>query len=199
MSSILSNLINLAGNVTGILPAANLPAITQTTAGVDSSARARLGSNTNDTAAAGNIGEYFDNTRSSNLNITSSGTSTYQVIDSGGTGGSATGIPLTAGTWDICGSAQFSGNTAVGFKEIEAFPSTTTSTATADGRDLQRSTAYFNYGTAGVTLSSDVFLTLPVYRVTLSTTTTYYLKFLLTAFTSGSVDVTGSIRATRVR
>lgn len=157
------------------------------------------GSASNDTANAGNVGEYLDNTRTSNLNITSAGTSTYQVADSGGTGGSATGITLTPGTWDICGSCQFSGNTAVGFKEIEAFPSTSTATSDSNGRDTQRSTAYMDYGTTGITLSTFVMLTLPVYRVNISSNTVYYLKFLVSSFTSGSVDVTGSLRATRIR
>lgn len=142
--------------------------------------------------AAGYVGEYKENVRTVTPNAATNGTATE--IDSGGTGGSATGITLGAGIWDISGAANFSGNAATTTTLLEAFIGTQTGNVFT-GRDLQRNTTAISY--PSFTLNNLTILTLPVWRVNVTTQTVYYLKGLA-LFGGGSIDLTGTIRATRV-
>lgn len=148
------------------------------TGGVDTQ-----GTNTNDSAAAGEIGEYVESAVAS-VNAPTSGQ--Y---------GDLTSISLTAGDWDVCALAVCSLNGA-------------TMTAT-DGPRLGISTTSGNSSTGlawGDTLHQSLNpttgvstgLTIATKRVTLSGTTTYYLK-MLAAYSAGTPVFSGRISARRVR
>jgi len=132
-------------------------------------------------AAAGQIGE-------------------YQQIITGASGGLAANvwgnngaIVLTAGDWDVWGTANFSGTftatqCAAGFSTtVNAAPSTT---------------YYGSYGFPNYNLNtaSIIFmtLTLPPIRVSITATTTVYLNFYC-AYGTGSPQIAGVIWARRVR
>jgi hypothetical protein len=101
-----------------------------------------------------------------------------------------TSISLTAGIWDISsvGQAQFSGNSTVFISGISPTNNSFTGGVNND------SYSQVNY-TSGV--FSVNFLSIPSYRVSLSSTTTYYLVSQVT-FSTGSCNCIGRISATRV-
>lgn len=103
-----------------------------------------------------------------------------------------TSITLTAGDWDVHANAMFGGGAITGV-QFQGFIGTVTGND-ATGRDLAKNTCYAMPPLAG----SDSGCTLPVYRVNISTTTTYYLKANAT-FTIGSAIAYGTIEARRIR
>lgn len=78
----------------GSIVAADLPLVTQSTAGAVSSAGQLLGTNTNDNASAGNVGEFISAVVTSDQTQNSPANNTYYDVTS------AT-ITLTAGDWDV--------------------------------------------------------------------------------------------------
>lgn len=145
MSSIISKLINLAGNITGTLPVANggtgvttstgttsvvlsngptlvapvlgtpasgnlsnctsYPNVTQSVAGLVVSAGQLLGTNTNDSAASGKVGEFISATGTQTTLSTTAGT--YTSITSAS-------VSLTAGDWMVAYRAVYDTNTNTG-------------------------------------------------------------------------------------
>lgn len=104
------------------------------------------------------------------------------------TGANITSISLSAGTWDISAIGAFSGVVTGTLCEISI--NDTSATASANFGDQTVATSLTPSAVSGS------YLTLPSFRVTLATTTTYYLvAFAL--FTIGSLSAFGRISAVR--
>lgn len=176
-------------NITNLLN--NLDAATTTWTNVkvatlnSTTATTLKGTTTNDSAAAGNIGEYIS--------------STVGVVASGGTGvwADLTSIALTAGDWDITLMVT-TVDTAATWSHFQIGTSTTagnSSTGLTDGTTAAH-LQIANSATAVVVAT----LSVPALRVSLSAaSTTYYLKWL-NIFSAGTPSTNaGRISARRVR
>lgn len=141
------------------------------------------GSTTNDSAAAGFVGEVIE-----------SKITTLVAVGTTGIFGDLTSISLTAGTWLITGLIAFSaqGATVGGPWEMGISTSSGTSqTGLVEGiNDIQTNVV--------PTASSDVNMCIPSYYVQLSGTTTHYLKCRST-FSAGTPKYVGRITAVRIR
>lgn len=158
-----------------------------------------LGTPTNDNAAAGYVGEYFQNNRSTSLNVASAGSTTSFSIDTGNTSvndGNETGIVLTAGDWDIEGTFYLVTANVTLLTEIEVW------IGTAKGNSITGRVVSTNYGALGLTAISSTLswvVPTPVYRVSITSNTTYYLKGALTFTSAVTANAQGIIRARRIR
>lgn len=140
------------------------------------------GTATNDSAAAGYIGEYVEAT---------AGTTSFPTS---GTAGDITSISLTAGDWDVTGMVDARRNGAT-WTEFLAGLSTTSGNSTPTA------------GVAGVTIGGTTALAtidehtiaLPPLRFSLSGTTSVYLKFGATYTVATPNTGNNSIHARRVR
>jgi len=141
------------------------------------------GTATNDSTAAGYIGEYADST----VGNTSVPTSSQY--------GDLTSISLTAGDWDIWILGFL---TSAGATWSEAIVGLGTVTGN-DGTGLSAGStqAQFNHAASSTTVT-ELSLTMPPIRISLASTTTKYLKMLLT-YTGGAALFKGRISARRVR
>lgn len=133
---------------------------------------------------AGYVGEYFERNTSANTSITSG---TITDIDS-------TGITLTPGTWDITAAIQFTPTGSTSVTKLQAWIGTATGNSTT-GQDLTRN--YVEFSTAANVLGAVYAEALPVWRVSISANTTYYLKATAT-FTASTLTANGNLRATRI-
>lgn len=133
------------------------------------------GTNTNDSAAAGYVGEYVSSS-ATGVSVTTSITA-------------VTSIALTAGDWDI--SAVVQGNGSNGNTFFQAFVSTTTASSAGT---VQGYSAV--YGACATASSSRGSACMPAIRASLTGNTTYFLNAQMSAATS---NVDGSISARRVR
>lgn len=143
-----------------------------------------LGTTTNDNAASGFVGEYVVSTVG---NTNATGTTQYFDV---------TSISLTAGDWDVTGAGNWEGNGAT-WTVAELGISTTTGNSgtglTAGLNNLSWSFA----STSTVPAANPVYV--PSYRVSLSATTTVYLKGRA-VYSAGTPRLAGaSIHARRVR
>ncbi len=139
------------------------------------------GTTTNDSAAAGDCGEYSTATQGSDQPLVSN--TALNVIT----------LSLTAGDWDVEGNVYFAlaaATTATGFS---AWVSTTS--ATSPGGTLQVS--YFTIP-VGAAAGNALSLVSPVVRISLSGTTTVYVSCAST-FAVSTMTAKGSIRARRIR
>lgn len=153
-----------------------LTAIT-TTGGIDIK-----GTNTNDSAATGDVGEYVES------NITSFGGSLSDTVAA-----NLTGISLTAGDWDVSG-VVYVAFTAGGNSITQLIGAISTTSATLPSLGQQASIV-------GVTLNpgtSTVSVVCPEVRLSLSSTTTVYLV-VRASFASGTLQSAGKISARRRR
>ena len=142
-----------------------------------------VGSDGTADAVAGNLGEYVE----SAISLTALGT-TAVVAD-------VTSITLTAGDWDISYSLALQNTLAVTVDNISIWIGTASGTSTA-GQDVAR-----NYSQAvNITSTAGWYTTLnnPVYRVLITSTTTYYAKVSPT-YTGGTQNVFCNIKASRRR
>jgi len=141
------------------------------------------GTNTNDSAAAGYIGEYIESVVTSATNLPTSG----QL-------GDLTSISLSAGDWDIGVNIGFSLNTGTGMTRISG------GIGTASGNSTTGivSGSNFHDSTAMPTAAANSFVSVAPYRVSISSSTTYYLKFRGN-YTGGNPQGVGRISARRVR
>ncbi len=143
-----------------------------------------LGTATNNSATAGNVGEEINSATSTYTNYTT--TATYQQVAS---------ITLTAGDWDISafGSLSFNGATlTVGSNALFVISTTTASaTGVTEGKNI----SYVDQNALGTSIQST---SISPYRVSISGSTTYYLNSQST-FTLGNPQFVGSIRARRMR
>ena len=140
------------------------------------------GTTTNDSAAAGYVGEHQSATVSTPVSLT---TNTYTNIVT---------LSLTAGDWDISGVVGYqatSGTPVVTF--IQAGLNTTSATIGSLGSYMQLSPITNAFATI-----ADGIYPLPTFRFTLSSTTTVYLVSRA-IFTSTALGSFGFIRARRVR
>lgn len=139
-----------------------------------------VGTATNNSAAAGNIGEYV----SSFIAVGSA------VSLTTATAATVTSISLTAGDWDITGLASFNEGSATVTSRSAGM------TGTAANIQTDGSEGYL--GTTTVALSALNTITLARQRASLSGTTTIYLSAKAT-FSAGTVGAFGFITARRVR
>jgi len=159
----------VAGTTTLTLPATSGTVLTS------ASQLVGTGTTTNDSAAAGYVGEYVDS-----LVVTASVGTTATTL---------TSISLTAGDWDLSGCVSLNG--ANGVTGLRAAINTTTNSTsgTSYGKNLiDAPSSTFSGGVGAATL--------PRFRVNISSTTTYYLIGLL-----GTTATTcnGYISARRMR
>jgi hypothetical protein len=140
-----------------------------------------VGTATNDSADALNVGEVVMSSITSPTNYPATGTF-----------GDLTSISLTAGDWDIAAVTQqttpgtMTGETRLGIS--------TTSGNSATGLTIGYNRLTFPNATA----TADSGASIPMYRLQLSSTTTVYLKFF-TEYTAGTPKALGTIIARRRR
>ncbi len=165
--------------VTPVLGAASATSVTFT------STNGIIGSTTNDSAAAGSVGEYVSATLAS-------GSATALTT---GVAKTVTSISLTAGDWDISGNVHYSGNSAttVGY----TYSSLNTVTNTDSGTLGQFVKRFFN-SVAPFGTIDNIVEPIPPIRVSLSGTTTYYL-IADAGFSTNTMAAYGIIHARRVR
>jgi hypothetical protein len=158
--------------------------LTTTSANLLTGPTAIGGTTTNDSAASGFVGEYIESLVTSFTNWTGS---TGQF-------GDLASISLTAGDWDVTGSFTLTNNAAVlaGYSKIAISINTgnTTTDQVLGVNELQ-----------GLVTSTGVdrCAVVPVYRKSLSGTTTIYLKGAITTITSGTPQYQCRLSARRVR
>lgn len=144
-----------------------------------------VGTATNNSAVAGNIGEEINSTVSTYTNYST--TATYQNI---------TSITLTAGDWDLSAFFTYSANSSTITAASNAIFAISTTTASASGATEGLN---INYVPQAALLGTSKFSdAIPSYRVSLSGTTTYYLN-TQASFTVGNPQFVGSLRARRCR
>jgi hypothetical protein len=200
-NAMLAGSIDMATKMTGTMQAAQFPALTgdmTTSAGAlavtaaatqpnittlsKSTGVALHGTNTNNNAAAGYLGEYVESKNASFTNFPATGT--Y---------GDATSISLTAGDWDVTllvdANANSSTNTAfsVGIS--------TTSGNSSAGLSSGENAADGTFNNLSNSFSNGV--SIPNYRMSLSGTTTVYGK-IKASFTAGTPQYTYRLSARRV-
>jgi hypothetical protein len=150
-----------------------------------SSTTEKIGTTTNNNAAAGSVGEFI----SSVVNFGSG------IVLTTSTPADITSISLTAGDWTLWGNVGFSGNSATNVTFLAGWMSTTSAT-------LPDPTFYssLSYGSAGVLpfVSASVNFCVPTSRVRLTSTTTLYLS-VDAIFTINACLSHGGIYARRAR
>lgn len=139
-------------------------------------------------AAAGYIGEII----SSSVSNTNVGTNaTFYDI---------TSITLTAGDWDISALCTWRPNTGVfsaGHMGFELGIATASGTSTT-GMSLDANEVIMDFPDS-TKFSYGIGMSVPSWRVSISTSTTYYLKGYIDNYTSGNPQNSGRISARRVR
>lgn len=143
-----------------------------------------VGTTTNNNTSAGNVGEYIESVVA-NISAPTSGQF-----------GDLTSISLTAGDWDISASVYWDSNGATWTNTQLAIG--TTSGNSGAGTVLGSSRFSTNWSSSSTTPTEfDVYV--PVLRVSLSGTTTYYQKYLATYSAGGPPKAYGRLSARRVR
>jgi hypothetical protein len=152
---------------------------------VTSTGAAVAGTNTNDSAAAGYVGEYVSGVLAPGSGLALTNNTPLNVI--------VGGISLTAGDWDVSALCGFSwGSTTVVTSGLICLSEVSATLDQTAGRAL-----YFApQATAGSNLNFGA--AIPPYRFSLSGTTTIYLVTQCT-FSVSSLAVFGRIAARRVR
>ena len=163
--------------------------VAQSSAGLVKSAGQLLGTNTNDSAATGYVGEYLNQTR---LRSAASA-----LVDNTAANVTATALTLTAGDWDISGYVGLTG--AVTVVSADFAIGTTSATVPAADTLGVPTTGQCRIATpTGSTASVDHVISFPSVRATIAATTTYYLVARVD-WSAGAPSVYGSIQARRVR
>lgn len=141
------------------------------------------GTNTNDSAAAGDVGELVSSVVASSTPVNSTGTGQFFDV---------TSISLTAGDWDVSPQVCFALNGATATVAGAAV----SITAGNSSSGLVAGDSYIN----GLppTTAADVAMTIAPKRFSLAATTTVYLKALIN-FSAGTPQAYGRISARRVR
>lgn len=144
-----------------------------------------LGTTTNDNAAAGMIGEFVSTT----LPLGSAITPVHNTV------ANITSITLSAGDWDVSGEVQINFSASTTYSYYVAAVSTASATL-PNAPDISRN-GWSGAPQALATAIGNGFVT-GVKRVSLASTTTVYLVFVL-GFSAGSPLVFGTISARRAR
>ncbi len=156
-----------------------MPSITfNTTTGV-------VGTTTNNSAAAGSVGEYVESIITSNVGI-SNNTST-----------DLTSISLTAGDWDVWGNINFNTASTTILNVVNGWISSSSASFPASQANISR----IDYGSTGISnVGTGVSTTMAIatIRFSLSGTTTIYLSGFST-FTTSTNSMIGFIKARRRR
>lgn len=139
-----------------------------------------LGTATNDSASAGNVGEYVSSV------VTATNFPATNVY------GDLTSISLTAGDWDVTGIVDSTLNGATMTVAVGGVSTTSGNSATG----LTVGSNFFN--SPPPTSAYDVQIVIPAYRISLSATTTVYLKYRA-SYSAGTPQATGRLSARRVR
>lgn len=139
------------------------------------------GTNTNDDAAAGYVGEYFETVVTTPQNFGSNN----QYADLGSP------LPLTAGDWDISFILVATVNGAIITAIVGGI-------GTATGNNSAGLTAANSSGGPPPTAAYDTSVSIPPFRVKLTGNTNYYGK-ILASYSSGTPKATGRISARRAR
>lgn len=142
------------------------------------------GTNTNDSASSGDVGEYIESRLASSGRITS-GTS--------GAGFAITSISLSAGDWDIFGVVQWYGDNNATVTAMNSATSATSGAVEFDG------VSGLYQPVTGATITTISGQTIPTTRYSLSGTTTVYLNTALTFTGTGNPAAWGRISARRIR
>jgi hypothetical protein len=156
------------------------------------------GTNTNDNAVTGYVGEYIENNRSTDTPAITS--NTWTSIDTGNATFNDTnevGITLTPGDWDIAGHATFTRTGVVTVTRLGLLIGTAKGTSTTGSNASKQ--GYAAFGTSLITNGNDATTNTGVFRVSISATTTYYLKAIVVWSGGTSVTAVGNIYARRVR
>jgi len=142
------------------------------------------GTTTNDAAAAGDIGEAVSSNVLIASAVSATGTGQRTVI---------TSISLTAGDWDVSGLIVVTRNSATmtGIQVGIGTASGDNETGFVDGSNS-------TYAPAPTSDSFHQPVTIPPFRVSISASGTYYLKFY-GAYSAGTPKAFGRISARRVR
>lgn len=145
------------------------------------------GTGTNDSAAAGKVGEYIESVIASGSAVSLTSTTPANL----------TSISLTAGDWDVDAVFQFTG--AAGTTVTYMIGSISTTSATLDATAGRQTGTQENAATAFNNIAGAVLtLTLPPLRFSLSGTTTVY-AVAQALFGTSTCSVFGILRARRVR
>jgi len=140
------------------------------------------GTNTNDNAAAGVVGQYISSTVALGAAISATNLTFVNI----------TSISLPAGDWDVTGQPIYSANSGTGLGRfsgaVSAFSGNTTTDHIVGDNELHSLEVS----------TQDVPVTIAAWRVSLASTTTIYLKGNAT-FSGGTVQLYGRISARRVR
>jgi hypothetical protein len=153
--------------------------------GTDAVWGALKGTITNNSAAAGEVGEYVSATVASGSAVS---LTTNVAAD-------VTSISLTAGDWDVSGTVGFNGGGGTSVTNLTGSISTTTATVGGNGKQVSFVTAANVINTAG---AGSPFLTTPRVRISIAATTTVYLV-AYGLFSVSTLSAYGEITARRVR
>jgi len=139
------------------------------------------GTNTNDNAAVGNIGEYI----SSVVPLASA------VSITNGVNTNVTSVSLTAGDWDVSGIVSFNFAATTSITALAGGITTTSATFDLNAAYIHRTAAFVPGGQA-------IGYGIPTIRISLAATTTVYLVAVAN-FTVSTATAYGRIDARRVR
>jgi len=143
------------------------------------------GTTTNDNAASGNVGEYVSSIIGSGSSVTMSGSGQW---------GDITNISLTAGDWDVAGLIEYTYGSSSGVSVINVGISSTSGNSSSG----LTSGSTYRASTAGPTSAADSSIDISAVRISVASTTTYYLKYNAT-YTGGNPAAWGRLTARRVR
>lgn len=149
----------------------------------------KVGSATNDSATAGDIGELKISTVAF-ANI---------VSETSATPVNVTSLSLTAGDWDVSGviNRNLAGVTATVYGRAIS-PTTGAVPAQAGGSGVGADSVVIQTATFGTTITGNYITAIGPVRVSLAVTTTIYLVAADT-FSAGTLGVFGTLRARRIR
>lgn len=140
-----------------------------------------VGTTTNDNANAGSIGEYPTPTNLTGVALAAGGT--YVNIAS---------ISLTAGDWDVTGSAFITPTNSTTVLQMSATITTTSGGSFVGGQGASFNVPYTSNGNGEA-------MTLPTTRISITSTTTVYLTGSCSSSGGTGVTANGYIRARRIR
>jgi len=154
------------------------------TAGSISATGGIVGTATNDNAAAGNVGEYIESVVTSAFSFAASNTWSDM-----------TSISLTAGDWDVTFMAVSEANVSTWSAVVIGISpnsgNSSSGLATGNNKLVEQ---FASSSTTPLALSCSI----PNYRVSLASTTTYYAK-ILSVYSAGTPAISGRLVARRVR
>jgi len=181
-----TSLQGIIGNVTPATGA--FTSITASSTITPSQTAGIVGTTTNNNANAGSVGEVV----SSSVAV---GSAVSLTTASGAfTGKTITSISLTAGDWDVFGTIGINNASTTNFTVVGGGVNTVTDTLNSAYEEETR----FSYGAAGVVLNNVVTFTFPTTRVSVASTTTYYL-IAYAQFSVSTATAFGRITARRMR